>query len=152
MSLLGNIFGFISFFLLLLYFTGCFHVINYGNIGVYKRGGALLSTWTEPGLHFMIPFITTYYPVQVNVQTDKVTDIPVPLPLRSAEPVAASSSASRRSRSSTVSGRSLHIRPSRITRSLTIRRGFSVRFSTSLLMQPRDQPVLLWTHPPGSPH
>lgn len=77
MGLLGNIFGFLSFILLLLYITGAFHVISYGNIGVYKRGGALLSSWTEPGLHFMIPFLTTYYPVQVTIQTDKVTDIPV---------------------------------------------------------------------------
>jgi regulator of protease activity HflC (stomatin/prohibitin superfamily) len=41
-----------------LYFAGAFHIIDTGYIGVYKRGGALLNTWTEPGLHFMIPFIT----------------------------------------------------------------------------------------------
>jgi hypothetical protein len=29
-----------------LYSTGSIHVIDYGNIGVYKRGGALLSKWT----------------------------------------------------------------------------------------------------------
>ena len=63
--------------LLVLYATGAFHVIEYGHIGVYKRGGALLSTWTEPGLHFLVPFLTTYSQVQVTIQTDKVEDIPV---------------------------------------------------------------------------
>jgi len=38
---------------------GVFHVVDEGHIGVYKRGGALLNTWTEPGLHYMLPFITT---------------------------------------------------------------------------------------------
>jgi hypothetical protein len=37
--LLGAIFG-------SLYLSGAFHVIEYGNIGVYKRGGALLDNWT----------------------------------------------------------------------------------------------------------
>jgi hypothetical protein len=38
---------------------GAFHVVDEGHIGVYKRGGALLNTWTEPGLHYMLPFLTT---------------------------------------------------------------------------------------------
>jgi len=29
-----------------LYISGAFHIIEYGNIGVYKRGGALLDNWT----------------------------------------------------------------------------------------------------------
>ena len=41
-----------------LWAAGAFHIIDSGHIGVYKRGGAVLNTWTEPGLHFMIPFIT----------------------------------------------------------------------------------------------
>lgn len=41
-----------------LWGAGAFHVIDTGHIGVYKRGGAMLNSWTEPGLHFMIPFIT----------------------------------------------------------------------------------------------
>lgn len=41
-----------------LWAAGAFHVIDTGHIGVYKRGGAMLNSWTEPGLHFMIPFIT----------------------------------------------------------------------------------------------
>ena len=76
MGVLTSMLGFSVFLFLMLYMTGSFHVIDYGNIGVYKRGGALLNTWTEPGLHFLIPFITTYSSVQVTLQTDKVTDIP----------------------------------------------------------------------------
>ena len=41
-----------------LWAAGAFHVIDTGHIGVYKRGGAMLNSWTEPGLHFMLPFIT----------------------------------------------------------------------------------------------
>jgi len=32
--------------LVVLYYSGAFHIIEYGNIGVYKRGGALLDKWT----------------------------------------------------------------------------------------------------------
>ena len=77
MSLLCSVAGFCLCLLVLLYATGAFHVIDYGHIGVYKRGGALLSSWSEPGLHFMIPLLTSYSPVQVTLQTDKVADIPV---------------------------------------------------------------------------
>lgn len=56
---------------------GGVHKIYEGHIGVYIRGGALLPTYTSPGIHFMIPIITRYYSVQVTVQTDKVTNIPV---------------------------------------------------------------------------
>lgn len=59
-----------------LWAAGAFHVIDTGHIGVYKRGGAMLNSWTEPGLHFMIPFITKYHQVQVTLQTDQVVNIP----------------------------------------------------------------------------
>lgn len=61
----------------LLWLAGAFHVIDTGHIGIYKRGGALLNTWSEPGIHFMIPFLTQYNMVQVTLQTDQVKDIPV---------------------------------------------------------------------------
>lgn len=77
MGFIANLAGFVAFLIFTLYATGSFHVIDYGYIGVYKRGGALLSTWTDPGLHFLVPFITTYASVQVTIQTDKVTNIPV---------------------------------------------------------------------------
>jgi regulator of protease activity HflC (stomatin/prohibitin superfamily) len=73
---------------LALYLSGAFHIIDTGYIGVYKRGGALLSAWTEPGLHFMIPFLTKYHEVQVTLQTDQVTSIPV-----SADPLSAARAA-----------------------------------------------------------
>ena len=60
-----------------LWFLGAFHVIDSGHIGIYKRGGALLNTWAEPGLHFMVPILTQYNQVQVTLQTDQVKDIPV---------------------------------------------------------------------------
>lgn len=52
------------------------HKIEEGYVGVYFRGGALLPGITEPGYHVMFPFITSYEPVQVSVQTDKVRNIP----------------------------------------------------------------------------
>lgn len=58
--MIQNIIGFFLGTLIVLYFTGAFHVIDSGYIGVYKRGGALLDNWTEPGLHFMIPLLTNY--------------------------------------------------------------------------------------------
>ena len=57
------------------------HKIEEGHVGVYFRGGALLHDTTEPGYHWMFPFITSYENVQVTVQTDKVTNIPVFLTL-----------------------------------------------------------------------
>uniref|UniRef100_A0A8C4GK15 Band 7 domain-containing protein n=1 Tax=Dicentrarchus labrax TaxID=13489 RepID=A0A8C4GK15_DICLA len=42
------------------------HKIDEGHTGVYYRGGALLTTTSSPGFHLMLPFITTYKPVQVS--------------------------------------------------------------------------------------
>jgi regulator of protease activity HflC (stomatin/prohibitin superfamily) len=56
---------------------GGVHKIYEGHIGVYTRGGALLPASTEPGIHFMVPLVTAYHSVQITVQTDKVTNIPV---------------------------------------------------------------------------
>lgn len=50
-----------------LWAAGAFHIIDSGHIGVYKRGGAILNTWTEPGLHFMIPFITKVPPAACSI-------------------------------------------------------------------------------------
>ena len=36
------------------------HQIPEGYIGVYFRGGALLSTTTDPGWHTKLPFVTSY--------------------------------------------------------------------------------------------
>ena len=52
------------------------HAIPEGHIGVYFRGGALLSGIVEPGWHTKIPMITSYDTVQVTVQTDAVSNVP----------------------------------------------------------------------------
>ena len=41
-------------------FSGGVHSIQEGHIGIYRRGGALLGGWTNPGYSFMIPTITSY--------------------------------------------------------------------------------------------
>lgn len=52
------------------------HQVPEGHVGVYWRGGRLLQSITDPGLHFRVPFLDTYAAIQVTLQTDKVTDIP----------------------------------------------------------------------------
>jgi hypothetical protein len=43
---------------------------------VYWRGGKLLPHIKEPGLRLKLPLLDVYSPIQVTLQTDKVTDIP----------------------------------------------------------------------------
>ncbi|NXV71696.1 ERLN2 protein, partial [Atlantisia rogersi] len=45
-------------------FFSAIHKIEEGHIGVYYRGGALLTTTSGPGFHLMLPFITSYKSVQ----------------------------------------------------------------------------------------
>ncbi|VFQ71016.1 unnamed protein product [Cuscuta campestris] len=52
------------------------HQVPEGHVGVYWRGGALLSTITDPGYHLKLPLITHFEPIQVTLQTDLVRDIP----------------------------------------------------------------------------
>ncbi|KAL4239298.1 Erlin-1 [Mactra antiquata] len=52
------------------------HKIEEGHVGVYYRGGALLSSVSSPGYHFMIPFITSFRSVQTTLQTDEVKNVP----------------------------------------------------------------------------
>ncbi|XP_057834117.2 uncharacterized protein LOC131044736 isoform X2 [Cryptomeria japonica] len=52
------------------------HEVPEGHVGTYWRGGALLKTITSPGFHLKIPSLTRYEPIQVTIQTDKVTNIP----------------------------------------------------------------------------
>ncbi|KAA3674820.1 uncharacterized protein DEA37_0014385 [Paragonimus westermani] len=52
------------------------HQIEEGHVGVYYRGGALLSQTSGPGYHLLIPFITTYRSVQSTLQTDEVKNVP----------------------------------------------------------------------------
>ncbi|KAI9091915.1 hypothetical protein K1719_027850 [Acacia pycnantha] len=41
------------------------HQVPEGHVGVYRKGGALLKTVTEPGFQVKMPFITQYDPIQV---------------------------------------------------------------------------------------
>lgn len=66
-----------TFFFIMM--MGGIHIIHEGHIGVYSRGGALLNGYSEPGMSTMIPIITRYSEVQITIQTDKVTNIPVNL-------------------------------------------------------------------------
>ena len=60
----------------LIIMSGGIHKINEGHVGIYSRGGALLSGWSNPGFNLMIPGITSYHEIQFTIQTDKVTNIP----------------------------------------------------------------------------
>ncbi|XP_051521047.1 erlin-2 isoform X4 [Myxocyprinus asiaticus] len=52
------------------------HKIEEGHVGVYYRGGALLTATSGPGFHLMLPFITTFKSVQTTLQTDEVKNVP----------------------------------------------------------------------------
>ncbi|KAG5450228.1 Erlin-2 [Clonorchis sinensis] len=52
------------------------HQIEEGHVGIYYRGGALLSQTSSPGFHLMIPFITSFRSVQTTLQTDEVKNVP----------------------------------------------------------------------------
>ncbi|KAM5172263.1 erlin-2 [Mantella aurantiaca] len=52
------------------------HKIEEGHIGVYYRGGALLTSTSGPGFHLMLSFITSFKSVQSTLQTDEVKNVP----------------------------------------------------------------------------
>jgi regulator of protease activity HflC (stomatin/prohibitin superfamily) len=52
------------------------HKVDQGHVGVYYRGGALLTEVTGPGFSTMIPWLTSMRAVQVTMQTDQVTNVP----------------------------------------------------------------------------
>ncbi|KAL8595030.1 Erlin-2 [Nucella lapillus] len=52
------------------------HKIEEGHVGVYYRGGALLSSTSGAGYHFMLPVLTSYRSVQTTLQTDEVKNVP----------------------------------------------------------------------------
>ena len=56
--------------------TGGVHKIEEGYVGVYYIGGVLSQKITSPGINFLTPLLTSYYPVQITVQTDAITNIP----------------------------------------------------------------------------
>jgi len=46
-----------------------YHKINEGNVGIYFRHGAIRDKVTEPGVHFLMPFIEDYKEVKIRPET-----------------------------------------------------------------------------------
>ena len=67
--------AFVGLFIVLLLNTAL-HKVEEGHVAVYYRGGALLSSISQPGFHMMMPFLTTYKTVQTTLQTDEVKNVP----------------------------------------------------------------------------
>ncbi|XP_069467151.1 erlin-1-like isoform X1 [Ambystoma mexicanum] len=59
-----------------LFLHSAIHKIEEGHLGVYYRGGALLTSPSGPGYHIMTPFITSFRSVQTTLQTDEVKNVP----------------------------------------------------------------------------
>lgn len=59
-----------------LFLHASIHKIEEGHLGVYYRGGALLTSPSGPGYHIMLPFITSFRSVQTTLQTDEVKNVP----------------------------------------------------------------------------
>ncbi|XP_046410259.1 erlin-1-like isoform X1 [Neodiprion fabricii] len=71
-----NIIGLCILVCLAVVFNFSLHRIEEGHVGVYFRGGALLSHVSSPGFHMMVPLLTSYRSVQVTLQTDEVKNVP----------------------------------------------------------------------------
>jgi len=69
------VFAFVALIAALIAGTG-FHQIREGHVGLYWRGGALLKSVAEPGLHWKTPLLESYAEIQTTIQTDSVSDIP----------------------------------------------------------------------------
>lgn len=52
---------------LMLVLTIVLHKVEEGHVGVYFRAGALLPVISKPGIHLLVPFLTTFRSIQVNV-------------------------------------------------------------------------------------
>ena len=46
-----------------------YHKINEGYVGIYFKHGALQGRVTDPGVHFMMPFIEDYKEVKIRPET-----------------------------------------------------------------------------------
>jgi len=52
-----------------------YHKIDEGNVGIYFRHGALQGRVTEPGVHFMMPFIEDFREVRVRPETYTMEEV-----------------------------------------------------------------------------
>ncbi|KAG6548829.1 hypothetical protein Mapa_009590 [Marchantia paleacea] len=57
----------------LTYFAA--HTVEKGHFGVYSRNGKVLDVVSEPGLNFMLPFVTTYDQIQSSRLVHQVKNI-----------------------------------------------------------------------------
>jgi len=46
-----------------------YHKIHEGNVGIYFKHGALRNRTTEPGVHFLLPFLEDYKEVKIRPET-----------------------------------------------------------------------------------
>jgi regulator of protease activity HflC (stomatin/prohibitin superfamily) len=53
------------------------HKVEEGSVGVYFRFGALMEAVTHPGMHYMLPFVTTMHQVQIRPRTDTLPPMAV---------------------------------------------------------------------------
>jgi hypothetical protein len=51
------------------------HKINEGKVGIYLKYGALLDTSTDPGVHWMAPFVTEVREISIRPETDTLRTI-----------------------------------------------------------------------------
>jgi len=63
----------------LAFFIACmvdsYHKINEGYVGIYFRHGALQDKVTDPGVHFLKPFIEDYKEVRIRPETFKMENV-----------------------------------------------------------------------------
>lgn len=52
-----------------------YHKINEGNVGIYYKYGALLDRVSEPGVHFLQPFVETYKEVMIRPETQRMPPV-----------------------------------------------------------------------------
>ena len=46
-----------------------YHKIHEGNVGIYFRYGAIRDKVTEPGVHFLMPFVEDYKEIKIRPET-----------------------------------------------------------------------------------
>ena len=52
-------------------------MIREGFVGIYFLNGALMETYTLPGIHFSIPFVTRVEKVEVRLTTETISPVQV---------------------------------------------------------------------------
>ena len=56
-------------------FIDSYHKINEGYVGIYFKYGAITNEITEPGVHFMAPFLVDYEEVKIRPETIELRPI-----------------------------------------------------------------------------